>query len=377
MTNHTQRAVRRSRRSEGHRRPSCGDHGRIAASDTLRTAEEASTEDQFGIAEPFGRPDHEHQTTLGFHLDGGRPRVGRYHLIEPLGQGSQGEVWKAVQLEPRIELVALKLLMSAGSRDPRKLARFRREAERGARMNHPAILPTYEFGQDGGVVFFAMPLVDGFALSQILDQRRQYRAGQPPLQLHRLAVLSEPRYIDAVARVLVRVAWALEDAHASRVVHCDVKPANILLDRSNEERTYLIDFGMGRDLDAMPRSPSESLAGTVLYMAPEKLLGRQVEEVLCDVYALGATAFEAFALKPPRAVPEDLPRSLWASYLAETEPPRPRTIFPRLPEGLERILVRALAQDPKRRYSSAGAMAGDLERFLSGTQSRSCQGSLA
>jgi len=113
-------------------------------------------------------------------------------------------------------------------------------------------------------------------------------------------------------------------------------------------------------------------------MAPEKLLGRQVEEVLCDVYALGATAFEAFALKPPRAVPEDLPRSLWASYLAETEPPRPRTILPRLPEGLERILlVRALAEDPKRRYLSAGAMAGDLERFLSGTQSRSCQGSLA
>ena len=90
--------------------------------------------------------------------------MGRYHLIEPLGQGSQGEVWKAVQLEPRIELVALKLLMSAGSRDPRKFARFRREAERGARMDHPAILPSYELGQDGGVVFFAMPLDDGFAL---------------------------------------------------------------------------------------------------------------------------------------------------------------------------------------------------------------------
>ena len=89
---------------------------------------------------------------LGFHLDRGRPRVGRYHLIEPLGQGSQGEVWKAVQLEPRIELVAIKLLTPAGSYDPRKLARFRREAERGARMDHPAILPTYEFGQDGGVV---------------------------------------------------------------------------------------------------------------------------------------------------------------------------------------------------------------------------------
>ena len=154
----------RSRRRKRNWKPSRGDHGRIAAAETLTIPKEASTEDQFGIAEPFGRPDHERQTNLGFHLDGGRPRVGRYHLIEPLGQGSQGEVWKAVQLEPRIELVALKLLMPAGSCDPRKLARFRREAERGARMHHPAILPTYEFGQDGGVVFFAMPLVDGFAL---------------------------------------------------------------------------------------------------------------------------------------------------------------------------------------------------------------------
>ena len=362
-----------SRRPESNWRPSRGIHCRIAAAAPLTTLEDGSTEDLFGIAEPFGRRDHEHHVNLEYHLDGGHPRVGRYHLIEPLGQGSQGEVWKAVQLEPRIELVALKLLMSAGRSDPTKFARFRREAERGARLANPAILPIYEFGQDRGVVFFAMPLVDGFVLSQILDQRRQYRAGRPPLQLHRLAVLSEPRYIDAVARVLARVAWALEDAHAGRVVHCDVKPANILLDRSNEERTYLIDFGMGRDLDAMPRSPSESMAGTVLYMAPEKLLGRQVDEVLCDVYALGATAFEAFALKPPRVVPEDLPRSLWARYLAETEPPRPRTILPRLPEGLERILVRALAQDPKRRYSSAGAMARDLERFVIGAQSRSCQ----
>ena len=129
-----------------------------------------------------------------------------------------------------------------------------------------------------------MPLVDGFALSEVLDQRRQYRAGRPPARLHRLAVLPEPRYIDAVARILARVAWALEDAHAARVVHCDVKPANILLDRSHEQRAYLIDFGMGRDLDGMAESPSQVAGGTVLYMAPEKLSGRRPDEVLCDVY---------------------------------------------------------------------------------------------
>ena len=138
--------------------------------------------------------------------------------------------------------------------------------------------------------------------------------------------------------------------------------------------TYLIDFGMGRDLDSMPESPSAGAAGTVLYMAPEKLSGREVDEVLCDVYALGATAFEALSLKPPRVVPADLPRSHWASYLAEAGPLRPRTILPRLPEALEAILVRALAPDPQQRYPSAGAMAADLERFLSGGPSRCLRG---
>jgi serine/threonine-protein kinase len=290
-------------------------------------------------------------------------------LIERLGRGSQGEVWKAVQIEPRIEIVALKLLLHSDRGDPAKFARFRREAERGAKLANPGILPTYEFGQDGKAAFFVMPLVHGFDLSEILNQRRQCQSGRPPLQLHRMAVLSQLQYIDAVVQILARVARALEDAHTERVVHCDVKPANILLDRSHDDRVYLIDFGMGRDLDAMPRSRKASAAGTVLYMAPEKLLGCEVDEVLCDVYALGATAFETLTLRPPRVVPKDMPRPCWARYLAMSDPPRPSTILPNLPEELESILVRALSRDPKRRYSSAGRMAEDLERFLPGAPS--------
>jgi serine/threonine protein kinase len=351
------------------------DRGRIGAAAWLSTPVQASAEKPLGIPGSRNRRDHDDQASLGYLSNGGHPRVGRYHLIERLGRGAQGEVWKAVQLEPPIELVALKLLMPASRRDPTKLARFRREAERGAKLASRAILPTYEFGEDGDVVFFAMPLVDGFALSQVLDQRRKHRAGRPPLHLHRMAILSEPRYIDAVVRVLARVAWALEDAHSAKVVHCDVKPANILLDRGNDERAYLIDFGMGRDLDALPESRIGGAAGTVLYMAPEKLSGRPADEVVCDVYALGATAFEAFTLKPPRVVPEDLPRSHWASYLAAEVPPRPSTILPRLPEKLEAILARALEQNPKRRYSSAGAMAGDLDQFLAEAQLYRCQAS--
>jgi serine/threonine-protein kinase len=296
--------------------------------------------------------------------------VGRYQLIERLGRGGQGEVWKAVRMEPPVELVALKLLTPPGRRDPAKLARFRREAERGAGLASRGILPVHEFGEDGEVVFFAMPLVEGFTLCRVLAQRRRYRAGQPPPRLHRLAVLPEPLYLAAMARALACVARALGDAHAARVVHCDVKPANILLSRGEPGRAYLIDFGMGRDLDAMTESGASAVGGTALYMAPEKLSGRRVDEALCDVYALGATAFEAVALKPPRAVPEGMPRRLWASYLAEAEPPRLSTILPRLPVDLGAIVARAMARDPRGRHESAGALAEDLERFASGALAR-------
>jgi serine/threonine protein kinase len=299
-------------------------------------------------------------------LHRGHPRVGRYHLIEAMGRGSQGEVWKAAQLRPRVQFVALKLLGHSATHDPARLARFRLEAERGARLGHAAILPTYEFGVDAGVAFFAMPLVEGFTLAQVLDQRRLCRAGDPPLQLHRLAILRHDGYISAMTRVLARVARALEHAHRGGVAHCDVKPSNILLDRADEDGSYLIDFGMGRELGGVPRSPISSVSGTLLYMAPEKLLGPSADEVPSDVYALGATAFEAFALEPPRAVPEGLPRALWMRYLAGRDSPCPRTIKPRLPDDLAQILVRALARDPRGRYPSAGALAEDLEGFLAG-----------
>jgi eukaryotic-like serine/threonine-protein kinase len=353
----------RLQRREDYRSPSLEEHGAVVAADARTAPGRNPTGGGFGIPGPIAGRDDQDQASLGYGSDGEYPRVGPYRLIQRLGRGSQGEVWKAVRLEPPVEIVALKLLMPPGRRDPRRLARFRREAERGASLSGRGILPIFEFGQDGKVVFFAMPLVDGFTLCRVLAQRRGLRAGRTPPRWHRMAELPEPLYIGAVARVLASVARALEDAHAARVVHCDVKPANILLDRCDGGPVYLIDFGLGRDLDAMPESRPVR-AGTVLYMAPEKLSGRRVDEALCDIYALGATGFEAVALRPPRVLPEGLPRSLWARYLAEAEPPRPRTILPRLPEELEAILTRAMARDPGRRYQSAMAMAEDLERFL-------------
>jgi serine/threonine-protein kinase len=296
----------------------------------------------------------------------GRSRLGRYHLIAPLARGSQGEVWKAVQIEPIVELVALKLLAHEHELDARRLARFHREARRGAHLDSPALLPIYEFGVEDGIAYLAMPWVDGFTLGDVLNQRVQCRAGSPPVLVHRSALLPEPRYLSAMLHVLTRVARALHAAHTSRVVHCDVKPANILLDRHREDRVFLVDFGLGRDLDVVTLQQLRTAEGTPRYMAPEKLSGSQVDEVRCDLYSMGVTLFETVTLTTPRVVPSDLPRAAWAGHLARSQPPRLREVHPGLPAALEAIVARAMARDPARRYPSAAALAADLDRFLAG-----------
>jgi serine/threonine-protein kinase len=296
----------------------------------------------------------------------GRTRLGRYHLIAPLGRGSQGEVWKAVQTEPIVELVALKLLSPDQELDPRRLARFHREARRGAHLDSPALLPIYEFGVEHGIAYLAMPWVDGFTLGNVLNHRVRCLAGSPPSSVHRLAFLPESRYLSAVLQVLTRIARALHAAHAARVVHRDVKPANILLDRHREDRVFLVDFGLGRDLDVVTLPQLRAGEGTPRYMAPERLLGCQVDEVRCDIYSLGMTLFEAVTLTTPRVVPPTLPRAAWAGCLAGWEPPRLHEVQPGLPAALDAIVARSLARDPARRYASAAALASDLERSLDG-----------
>jgi eukaryotic-like serine/threonine-protein kinase len=292
--------------------------------------------------------------------------LGRYHLIAPLARGGEGEVWKAVQVEPVVELVALKLLPPQYQLEPRRLARLRREASRGARLDDPALLPVYEFGVARGIAYLVMPWVDGFTLADILDQRRRCRAGAPPPTVHRLALLPEPHYLRAVVRALAQVARALHAAHAARVAHRDIKPPNILLDRHDPRRVFLIDFGLGRDLDRATLPQLRAGEGTLGYMAPEKLRRRQIDEVPCDIYALGVTLFEAVTLRAPWSVPEDLPLAARMAYLAGAEPLRPRSVRPGLPADLEVIVMRAMARDPGRRYRSAATLAADLDRFLAG-----------
>jgi eukaryotic-like serine/threonine-protein kinase len=292
-------------------------------------------------------------------------RVGRYLLVERLGGGAQGQVWRAVQLEPIVRTVALKLLPPGIAPDDERVSRLCKEAERGGGLSHHAILPIYEFGSCDGYTYLTMQLVEGIPLSNLLARRRAWVAGTAPSDLHRLAVLPEPDYIREIVRLLARIARALEHAHAHRVVHRDVKPSNILLERENEERAFLSDFGLARNLDDLTTSQSSSWVGTLPYMGPEKLLdARAVDEIRCDVFSLGVTLFESVALARPIELPATLSAVAAAARLATTEPRRPRALEPRIPRDLEAVILKAIDRNPSLRYPTACELADDLDRFL-------------
>ena len=299
----------------------------------------------------------------------GRPkfagrRLGRYWLVERLGRGCQGDVWKAIQVEPFIESVALKILPRALARDPRRRAQFRREAERGARLCGPCLLPTYEYGEIEGIVFIAMPLVNGCSLHDVVTYRRDPGNDVLPTRLHAIAFESDSAYARGVARVFSRVARALDEVHGQRVAHRDIKPANILLDRGPDDGVFLCDFGLARDLDFATPEQMRDGSGTPLYMPPERLLREPSDEIKCDIYALGATLFEALALVPPFQVPENLPWSDWAAFLALADPPRPSHLRGGIPADLEAIVIRAMDRDPRRRHATAAAVADELDQYL-------------
>lgn len=305
----------------------------------------------------------ESATPLTSLIGEGGGRIGPYRLIERLGRGRQADVWRALRTEPTFEEVALKVL-PASARDPRRLAQLRREAERGARLSGPSLLPTYEFGEADGIVFMAMPLVVGCTLAAIIAQRRQLLRGTSPPEMHQMAGLHHEEYRRAILRLMARVARAAAEAHAAHVVHRDIKPGNILVRDDHEAGVYLCDFGLARDTDVATPSQLRDGAGSPLYMAPERLLKLPANEIRCDVYALGVTLFEAVLLVPPVEVPPEMPRSLWASHLATTQPRRPSDYWPGIPRGLESVILRASARNPNRRYPDAGLLADDLERLL-------------
>ncbi len=294
-------------------------------------------------------------------------RLGRYQLIGRQGHGSQSQVWKAVQIAPKLAPVALKILPPESSSDPEQRSRFFQAVGLSHRLPSPPWLPTLDVGESDGYVYQAMPLVEGGTLADAISHRRGVMESGLVAPKTWWEGLTESGYRRAIVRLIARIARALAAAHERLVVHRDIKPANILLDRWDERLAFLADLGLARGLDDETPAEEDS-SGTLMYMSPEKLLGQVGDERLSDIYALGVTLYEAVALEHPRRIPAGMHRSCVAGYLATTQPSRPATLVPNLPDELDQIIGKAIAHDPAKRYGSAAALAQDLERFGSRTR---------
>lgn len=267
---------------------------------------------------------------------GGR-RVARYELREPLGQGGCGTVYRA--WDPKHERdVALKVVHRS---DEQARVRFEREIKATARLRHPGVVSLLDSGEHDGQLFIVTELVGGESLAARID-----REG-------RLA----PR---EAARVLREVTLAIHYAHGEGVLHRDIKPHNVLLDRQGRAR--VVDFGLARLEDKARVTASGASLGTPAYMPPEQVDARGFDlDARSDVYAMGATLYHALAGRPPFEA--DSLEELLLSVL-RSEPGAPSLHERAVPADLDTICLKCLEKDPDRRYPDAAALARDLERFL-------------
>ncbi|OJW22005.1 MAG: hypothetical protein BGO49_14575 [Planctomycetales bacterium 71-10] len=277
----------------------------------------------------------------------GARALGEFRLVRELGRGGMGVVYEAedAALGRR---VAVKVLPPAAAIDALRLRRFQLEARALASLSHAHIVPIYSVGCDRGVPYFAMRLVEGRSLAEVVRERRD-APGPGGLPVH----------VEAAALVLP-VAEALAHAHGLGILHRDVKPANLLVDADGHP--WITDFGMARLQGESDLTRTGDLIGTLRYMAPEQALGRgEGVDGRSDVYALGATLYELLTLRP--AFDDDDRQALLRRILSEG-PSRPRSIDATIPADLETLVLKAMAREPADRYASASELADDLRRFL-------------
>jgi serine/threonine-protein kinase len=281
----------------------------------------------------------EHGCRVNFGPD--LPSIPDYEVLEVLGHGGMGVVYKARHLKLK-RLVALKTALAGGFAGADELQRFRREAETVARLQHANIVQIYEIGEHGGQPFMALEFVDGNL------SRRLAGTPVPPRQ---------------AAQWLITLARAIQYAHEHGIIHRDLKPSNVLI--GSEGILKIADFGMAKLKEGpVDQTPSDIPFGTPSYMSPEQALGRlhQIGPPT-DVYGLGAILYELLTGRPPfrgNSVPETL------DQVRRDEAVAPSRFQQRLPRDLETICLCCLRKDPAKRYATADALAADLTAFLAG-----------
>lgn len=251
---------------------------------------------------------------------------GRYRLVELMGRGGMGEVWRATDTETNNRVVAIKVLPSHLAADEMYARRFRREADAAARLNNPHIVPIHNYGEIDGRLYVDMRLIEGRDLQEVLA------AG--PLDPAR------------AVRIVEQVAKALQAAHKIGLVHRDVKPSNILVDE--DDFAYLIDFGIARAADETALTSTGAVIGTYHYMAPERLGAGDVD-ARSDIYALACVFFEC--LTGQRPFPGASVESQVAGHLT-APPPQPSASSPHVPADLDAVIRHGMAKNPDERFQS-------------------------
>ncbi len=267
--------------------------------------------------------------------------IAGYEVLGELGRGGMGVVYKARQVRLN-RVVALKMILSGAHAGTMELDRFRSEAEAAARVQHPNLVQIYEVGEFDGRPFFSLEFVDGPSLADVIG--------------------GKPRPWRHAAEMVETLARAVHAIHERGLIHRDLKPANVLLTSAGVPK--ITDFGLAKNLDGGGLTATGDILGTPIYMAPEQAAGK-VHDIgtHTDVYALGVILYEMLTGRPPflAAMSIEIVRQVIAD-----EPLSPSRLQPKVPRDLVTICLKCLEKDPKKRYSSALALADDLRRSLDG-----------
>ena len=276
-------------------------------------------------------------------------RLGDFRIVEEIGRGGFGVVYRADQVSLD-RPVALKVLYQHRVHTEEEIARFEREARAAARLDHPGIVSVFSWGQDGSDFFIAQKLVGiGRTVADELSAIKE--SGDPP-----------KGYFRRVAEWLACVAEALQHSHERGIVHRDIKPSNILLDEN--DRPFVGDFGLAKVEDGLELSRTGDFAGSPFYMSPEQADSRRGEvDHRSDIYAIGVTLYELLTQSPPFTGQSS--HELIRNILNE-DPKRPSKINSRVPADLETICLKAMEKARVHRYQGAAAFASDLRCFLEG-----------
>ena len=312
--------------------------------------------------------------------------LGDFRIIREIGRGGMGVVYEARQISLS-RLVALKVLPFAAVLDPRRLRRFNNEAMAAGGLDHPNIVAVYSVGCERGIHYYAMRLVDGQSLSEIISTQRdrsqhvgQRKEGdgptsaadadtQPIATLSTQESNSDGAYFHTIARLGIQAADGLHHAHESGLVHRDIKPSNLLV--SSTGHLWIADFGLAQLPGSGDLTSTGDLLGTLRYMSPEQATAKRgVVDERSDVYSLGATMYELVTLEPAITGSH---RQDMLHQILEQEPAALRKHNSQVPRDLETIILKALSKDATERYRTAQLMRDDLRRFLNDEPISACR----